>query len=183
MIYLVKNLSKTYDIVISNINKLPIGLTHQLVDSTYCVNGTLFANILIMPIGLAQGSSNQIDQNMSTIVDDLYSSNHEEILLQNKNKFIIAVIQFKLDGTKEVLYANSYVNLLNDEIEYQKLLANNPMHHYEIFNYETDKFEIFITKESAIAKLLEYIDNFIIEHKPNIVKRFLTKEEFLEFIK
>jgi hypothetical protein len=183
MIYLVKNLSKTYDIVISNINKLPMDLTHHLVNSTYFVNGTLFANIFIMPFELAQGSSNQIDQHMSNTVDNLYNNNHEKILLQNKNKFIIAVIQFKPDGSKEVLYANSYVNLLNDETEYQKLLATSPMHHYEIFNYKTGTFDIFITKDLAIEKLVEYIDEFIIEYKPNIVKKFLVKEEFLEYIK
>ena len=186
MIYLIKNLSKTYDIVVNDINQLPTDSTYNVLDSTYYIDEEIFANIIYMPSGLVQGSQDSFKptkENMAIVIDNLYHENRDEILQQNKDKFIIAVVRHNTDNSKEILYTNSYLNLLESADEYNKLPNNNPIHHYEIFNYKTDKFEIFITKDNAIAKLLEYIDNFIIEHKPNIVKRFLTKQEFLEFIK
>ena len=178
-----KHLSKTYDIVVNDINQLPTDSTYNVLDSTYYIDDDIFANIIYMPTEPTQGSSKPADKNMSIIIDHLYYENREEILQQNKHKFIIAVIRFNTDNNKEILYTNSYFNLLESADEYNKLPMNNPMHHYEIFNYKTEKFEVFITKDSAIEKLLEYIDKFIIECKSHIVKKFLTKEEFIEYIK
>jgi hypothetical protein len=119
---------------------------------------------------------------LTKLVEILYHNSHEEILSQNKNKFIITMIQFKPDNTKDVLYANSYLNLLKDSTEYNKL-QDSPWHHYEILNYHTGKFEVHIKCDSAIEKLNQYMNEFITEYRPNIVKEFSTKEQFLEYIK
>lgn len=176
MIYLVEHLSKTRDIVVSDINVIPTSIKHELLDSSrYFINKILYANITHMPATLSQ-------QDLLSIIDILYQSNSDEILLQNKNKFVIAMIQFKSDNTKDVLYANSYLNLLKDSVEYNKL-QDSPWHHYEILNYHTGKFEVHIKRDDAIEKLNQYMNEFGVEYRPNIVKEFITKEQFLEYIK
>jgi len=160
MIYLIKNLSTTYTIVTTTLDEVPQDTTYQIIH---------------MPIGYKSDE-------LKKIIDRLYHTNYEEILLENKNKFVIAMIQFKSDNTKDVLYANSYLNLLKDSVEYNKL-QDSPWHHYEILNYHTGKFEVHIKRDSAIEKLNQYMNEFVTEYRPNIVKEFSTKEEFLEYIK
>jgi hypothetical protein len=175
MIYVVEHLSKTRDIVVSDINIIPTTLNYELLDfSRYFVNKILFANVTHFPINDATA--------LPMTLDMLYLENREQIMSQNKNKFIIAMIQFKPDNTKDVLYANSYINLLKDSTEYNKL-QDSPWHHYEILNYHTSKFEVHIKRDSAIQKLNQYMNEFVTEYRPNIVKEFVNKEEFLEYIK
>ena len=160
MIYLIKNLSTTYNVIATTLDEVPQDTTYQIIH---------------MPIGYKS-------EELKKIIDRLYYNNYEEILLQNKNKFVIAMIQFKSDNTKDVLYANSYLNLLKNSTEYNKL-QDSPWHHYEILNYHTGKFEVHIKRDDAIEKLNQYMDEFVVEYRPNIVKEFITKEQFLEYIK
>lgn len=161
MIYLIKHLSNTYTVVAETLAEIPYDTKYQITH---------------MPIGSTH------DELMKN-VDMLYLHNREEILNNHKNKFTIAMVQLKPDNTKDVLYANSYLNLLNETVEYQKLKDDSPMHHYEILNFHTNKFEVHIKREDAIAKLNQYMNEFVNEYKPNIVKEFITKEKFLEYIK
>ena len=177
MIYLIKNLSTAYTIVVSSLSELPSDGIYSIYLDKFYVNDILFANIIHMPTEL------NTQDNMLSVVELLYQSNREEILLRNKSKFIIAVIQFKPDNSKDVLYATPYINILNSATEYNKLLSDRPWHHYEILNYHTGKFEVYIKKEDAIQKLNQYMNEFITEYRPNIVKEFATKEQFLEYIK
>ena len=177
MIYLIKNLSTAYTIVVSSLSELPSDGIYSIYLDKFYVNDILFANIIHMPTEL------NTQDNMLSVVETLYQSNRKEILLQNKNKFIIAVIQFKPNSNKDVLYANSYLNLLNDASDYNKLLTDNPMHHYEILNYKSGKFEVFVRKKDAVAKLNQYIDEFVVDYKLNIVKEFENKDEFLQYLK
>jgi hypothetical protein len=149
-------------------------------NGTFDIKDKVFANIMYMPTSAIAGIT--IEQNLLSTVDMLYESNREQILSQNKNKCIIAMIQFNPDNTKDVLYANSYLNLLKDSTEYNKL-QDSPWHHYEILNYHTGKFEVHIKRDDAIQKLNQYINEFVVEYRPNIVKEFSTKEQFLEYIK
>lgn len=176
MIYLIKNLSTVYTIVVSSLSELPSDGIYSIYLDKFYVNDILFANIIHMPTELST------QENMISVVDTLYQYNREEILVRNKSKFIIAVIQFKSDRSKDVLYTNSYLNLLSNATDYNKLLSNSPMHHYEILNYKTEKFEVYIKKEDAINKLNQYMNEFIVDYKSNIVKEFSTKEEFLTYI-
>lgn len=180
MIYLIKNLSTTYTIVSSSLSDLPLDDTYNMNNGTFDIKDKVFANIMYMPTSAIAGIT--IEQNLLSTVDMLYESNREQILLQNKNKFIIAIIQFKPDNTKDVLYANSYLNLLKDSVEYNKL-QDSPWLHYEILNYHTGKFEVHIKRDDAIEKLNQYMNEFAVEYRPNIVKEFITKEQFLEYIK
>jgi len=204
MIYLIENLSTTYTLVVPSTNYLVSPPTNYLgtnsahasvtdafsinylyTNSThiydaatgaYFINGIIFANVVYPPTGPDSSA------NIQSIIDYMYHSNRQQILLNNKNKFIITIVQFKSDNTKDLLYANSYLNLIEDEVEYTKLLQDSPWHHYEILNYKTEKFEVHIKCDDAIQKLNQYIDEFVIEYRPNIVKEFLYKKEFLEYI-
>jgi len=180
MIYLIKNLSTTYNIVTTNLGDLPQDNTYNIVDNKFTINGIVFANIFSMPTNI---SGEVLQQNLLSVIDSIYDTNREEILQQNKNKFIITVIQFKPDNSKDVLYANSYINLLNNITEYDKLLTDSPWHHYEILNYHTDKFEVHIKYDDAIQKVNQYINEFLTEYRSTIVKEFFTKEEFIEYTK
>jgi hypothetical protein len=160
MIYLIKNLLTTYSVIATTLDEVPQDTTYQVIH---------------MPIGYKSDE-------LKKIIDRLYYNNYEEILLENKNKFVIAMIQFKSDNTKDVLYANSYLNLLKDSVEYNKL-QDSPWHHYEILNYHTGKFEVYINRDGAIEKLNQYMNEFVTEYRPNIVKEFVTSEQFLEYIK
>jgi hypothetical protein len=174
MIYVVEHLSKIRDILVSDINLLPTTVNYKLIDtSKYFVNNILFANVIHFPLDSTS--------DLPRLLDILYLENREEILLQNKNKFIITMIQFKPDNSKDVLYANSYLNLLQGSIEYNKL-QDSPWHHFEILNYHTGKFEVHIKHDSAVEKLNQYMNEFVIEYKPNIVKEFPTKEHFMDYI-
>ena len=160
MIYLIKNLSTTYNVIATTLDEVPQDTTYQIIH---------------MPIGYKY-------EELKKIIDRLYYNNYEEILLKNKNKFVIAMIQFSYDNIKDVLYANSYLNLLKDSNEYNKL-QDSPWHHYEILNYHTGKFEVHIKRDDAMQKLNQYMNEFVVEYRLNIVKEFVTKEQFLEYIK
>jgi hypothetical protein len=180
MIYLIKNLSTTYSIVTNKLFDLPQDETYAIVDNKFIINGIIFANIFSTPRDI---NSETLQHNLSSTIDSIYDTNYKEILQQNKNKFIITAIQYKPDKSKDVLYGTSYLNILNNTIEYSRLLSDSPWHHYEILNYHTGKFEEYIKKEDAIDKLKEYVNEFLIEYKPTIVKEFSTKKEFIEYIK
>lgn len=182
MICLVKHLSKTYDIVVSAAEDLPINDTYSIARHDdhvdYLRGDKLFANILTVPSVVSSLEDNAIRQ----IATQLYSINQDLILTDNKYKFIIAAVSLKNDGSKDVVHISSYINLIKDSTEYNKLPENSPMHHYEVYNYHSSLFEMYIKKEDAIKKLISYMDAFVVEYKSNIIKEFLTKEEFLEYI-
>jgi hypothetical protein len=159
MIYLIKNISSPYDVITDVISELP-------QDSRY--------NVIHMPVNF------EISE-LAKLMDMLYNKNYNDILLQHKNKFIIVIVCLKRDNTKEVIYANSYLNLLENNIDYNKL-QDDPSHHYEILNYHNGKFEVHVNRDSAIAQLINYMNQFVLEYRTNIVKEFNTKEQFLEYI-
>jgi hypothetical protein len=185
MIYLIKNLSTTYNLIVTSLADIPVTGTYNINNGTYNINDTVFANIMYVPntFGL---NSIEARQNLLAIVDDRYNSNQYELLVQNRNKFIIALVKYLPNRFKDTEYVNFYTNLLDSSMqlneEYKKLLKNNSHHHYAILNYHTNKIEEYITKEDAIEKLNRYVNEFIIEYKPNIVKEFFSKEELLEYI-
>lgn len=181
MIYLVKHLEKPYDIVVSSVSDLPENDNYSIERHSeynrYLSDDYLFANILTAAI-TTDSNTSEIYQ----LVSDLYFTNRDSILNKFKTKFIIAAVELKDDNSKEVVHASSYINLMYDLTEYNKLPENGPMHHYEIYNYNSESFEIFIRKEDAIKKLNQYMNDLLVEYKPNIVKEFWSSEQFLEFI-
>ena len=174
-------MSTTYNIVLTERSALPQDNNYTITNDKFNINGIVFAEIIDMPNSISGNLT--MEQNLLATVETIYNNNHEQILSENKNKFIIVAVELKNDSSKEVIHASSYMNLMHDSIEYNKLPENGPMHHYEILNYHTDKFEVYIKREDAINKLNQYMNEFIVDYKSNIVKEFATKEQFLEYIK
>jgi len=143
------------------------------------INQKTYGNIIYVPKlnGISLTTIPEIVNNI------YYQKNTDMILQQNKDKFVIVAVKYLPDNTKDVLYATSYVSILNDDEEYHKLLPSTSYNHYEILNYKTGKFEEVIEKNIAIEKLNEYANNFLAEYKSNIVKEFHSIEKFLEYIK
>lgn len=136
-------------------------------------------NIISLP-------TNSTKNDLQRSADYSYYKNQYEILVQNKDKFVIALTKYFPNRFKDAVYVNFYTNLLDSSMQlntnYKNLLENSPHHHYAILNYHNGKIEEYIKKEDAIEKLNQYINEFIIEYKPNIVKEFSSKEELLEYI-
>lgn len=186
MIILIKHLSKTYDIIVSSLSDLYLNELYQIQitdqGQQYTLSGKLFANVIYMPSGPTEGIWKPTEQNKILIANDLYEQNRSEILDENKNKFIIAVVKLLPDNTKEILYINSYLSLLNNTDEYNKLLSDSPYHHYEIYNYKTNEFDVFIKRDDAIQQLNDFTNQFVFEYKTNIVLEFSSSQDFLSYI-
>jgi hypothetical protein len=188
MIYLIKNLSGSNTIVVASVSELPHDNIYNTDNGEFRINNVVFADCIIT---YAYPDSLDVNQQLLKIVDNLYKLHRDTVLLQNRHKFIIATIKYLPNNTKDVIYINFYRNLLknpnvyNDEYNenYHNLLENSPWHHYEILNYHTGKFEVHIKCDDAMQKLNQYMNEFAVEYRPNIVKEFSTKEQFLEYIK
>ena len=183
MLYLIKNLPGTYTIAVSELIYLYQDSTHvySVSDNTYSVNDKIYANVICVP-RLDNESDGILHQQLIKMVDTIYKESRDTILSENKDKFVITAIQFKPDNSKDVLYSNFYKNLMTDSIEYNNLVESSSMHHYEIYNYGTGKFEVFIKKEDALRRLEYYMDEFILEYKSTVVKEFYDPQEFLLYI-
>jgi len=181
MIYLIKNLSTTYTIVSSSLNNLPIDDTYSINinNGTFNIKGKVFADVIHMPNDMP--NSLTMEQNLSSTVDMVYESNREQILLQNKNKFVIALIRYIPDYTKDVLYANFYINIIKDSKQ-RNLLESSLGYYYDIYNYKTNKFERFIDLDEAIQTLDVYTNQFVIDYKSNLVKQFSNGSDLRIYI-
>lgn len=177
MIYLIKNISSTYTIIVNSISDLPVNSVYTYA-GTYNKNDKVFAEVLHMPV--VPDSANTA-QNILNTVDYVYNTNHEEILIQHKEKFLIVVLRYLPDHTKEVLYSNFYINVHNNPEQY-KLLEESPGYYYDISNYKTTKFDRFIEIPDAIRKLEQYMADFLVDYKPNLVKTFLSEDEFTNYL-
>jgi hypothetical protein len=122
-----------------------------------------------------------IDRNILNAVNHVYKNNHDQILTQYKEKFLIVSLRYLPDHTKEVVYSNCYLNVRDDPVQY-RLLKDNLGYYYDIFNYKTNEFDRFIEIPEAIKKIEQYMVDFLLDYKPNIVKVFSSSAEFVKYI-
>lgn len=182
MVYLIKNIVSTYTIIVDSLANLPVNsvYTYNILNGTYNKNGKMFAEVLHMPTSTIPELIT-MDKNISNTIDRIYRTNHEQILTQHKDKFLIVALLYLPDYTKEVVYSNFYINVRTDPEQY-RLLKENRGFYYDISNYKTKKFDRFIEIPEAIKKIEQYMVDFLVDYKPNIVKTFSTSNEFMKYI-
>ena len=142
VINFIENLDGTKDIIVNSLADLFYeNNEYEYIienDKELKINQKTYGNIIYVP-KLNGLSLTTIPEIVNSIY---YQKNTDMILQQNKDKFIIVTVKYLPDNTKDVLYATSYISILNDAQEYHKLLPSTPYNHYEILNYINLNIEV-----------------------------------------